>query len=137
MAQPQSILLVDDEAHVRTYVAMLLRANFPGVSVTGVGDQAEALAAYRASRPDLVLLDVNLIGITGHEVLRCLREIDPSAVVVMLTSVSVRRSIEEAAHEGASGYLLKDMPHEELAAALKDVIVPLFNSEAGPDTPTP
>jgi DNA-binding NarL/FixJ family response regulator len=114
---------------VRNYVSMLVRATLEGPEVQTAGDFDEAIAAYRASRPDLVLLDINMIGPSGFEILRHLREIDPAAVVVMLTSVSARRSVEEAVQDGARGYLLKELPHEQLADELRQLMVRLFSAE--------
>lgn len=130
--QPR-ILIIDDEPHVRSYVSMLVRATLVGPEVQTAGDFDEAVAAFTAFRPDLVLLDINMIGPSGFDVLRRLREIEPSALVVMLTSVNSRRSVEEAARDGAQGYLLKDTPHEQLADELRAMVVRLFHASA----PTP
>lgn len=127
------VLIVDDEPHVRSYVAMLVRSILEAPEVQSAGDGDEAVAAFTTFRPDLVLLDINLVGSTGLDLLRRLREIDPSTAVVMLTSVNARRSVEEAARDGAQGYLLKETPHEQLAEELRAMIARLFRAGA----PTP
>jgi DNA-binding NarL/FixJ family response regulator len=122
------ILIIDDEPHVRSYVTMFVRATLVDPEIQTAGDYDEAVAAFTEFRPDLVLLDINMVGPSGLDVLRRLREIDPAAVVVMLTSVNSRRSVEEAARDGAQGYLLKETPHEQLADEFRAMIVRLFHA---------
>lgn len=131
---PPKILIVDDEPHVRSYVSMLVRSVLENPEVQTAGDYDEAIAAYAKSRPDLVLLDINMVGPTGLDVLRRLREIDEAAAVVMLTAVDVRRSIEEALRGGALGYLLKDQPYEDLTEEFRKILVKVFDAQ--PPTPT-
>lgn len=126
---PPKILIVDDEPHIRSYVSMLVRSVLENPEVQTAGDFDEAIAAYTKSRPDLVLLDINMVGPTGLDVLRRLREIDPSAAVVMLTAVDVRRSIEEALRDGALGYLLKDQPYEDLTEEFRKILVLVFDAQ--------
>lgn len=119
MSDPKKFLIVDDEAHVRRYLGMLVEDEFDDAVITAVGSGAEALEAYAADRPDLVLLDINMVGMDGLETLHALRERDPAAQVVMVTSVDVRRAVEQALIDGAKGYILKDTPMEKLAASLR------------------
>lgn len=131
MPTPSNVLIIDDEPHVGPYITMLIQSALgAAVEVKHASSRDEAIAVFSATKPELVLLDINLIGTNGFEVMRQLREIDPAVAVVMLTSVSTRNVVERAAAEGANGYLLKNKPHEELAASLKELIVELFDDEA-------
>jgi two-component system chemotaxis response regulator CheY len=135
MIKLSKVLIVDDEPHVLSYVSMLLRATFGELEISQASNAIEAVDLFTREKPDLVLLDLNLIGTSGLEVLRTIIQLDPDAVVVVLSSVSNRRSVEQAAEFGASGYLLKELPHEELAAAIKDQVEQLFGDDEPTDGP--
>jgi two-component system chemotaxis response regulator CheY len=122
-----TVLLVDDEAHIRKYVGIILRQ----LGVTVILEAAngeEAIAVYQRENPDLVLLDVNMPIMDGIETLKKLREIDPECVVVMLTSLTNRQTVEQAIELGAANYIRKDTPKDEIAEALKDTIDACFET---------
>jgi two-component system chemotaxis response regulator CheY len=123
-----SILLVDDEAHIRKFISLLLR--HLGVSrIMEAPNGAEALEVYKRESPDLVMLDVNMPVMDGIETLRALKQLNPDAVVVMLTSLANRQTIDEAVSLGAANYIRKDAPPEEIGRALADTIDSCFESE--------
>ena len=128
-----SILLVDDEAHIRKFMSLLLRH----LGVTRIYEAANGnsgLEVYKAERPDLVMLDVNMPQMDGLQTLKALKELDPDCVVVMLTSLANRQTIDEAASLGAANYIRKDAPPEEIGRALADTIDNCFEpdeSDAG------
>lgn len=116
-----SILLVDDEPHIRKYISMILR-QLGEPTVIEASNGAEAIAAYKAEPAHLVLLDVNMPVMDGLETLKKLKELDPECVVIMLTSLSNRQTIETALELGAANYIRKDTPKEEIARELKETI---------------
>lgn len=122
MSSSINFLVVDDEAHVRSYLSMLLEDTFEDATVTTAENGSKALEKYAAAKPDLVLLDINMVGMDGLETLHELRKQDPEANVVMVTSVDVRRAVEQAVIDGAKGYLLKDAPMDELAESLEELV---------------
>ena len=81
-------------------------------------DGAEAVAVAAESQPDVVLMDVRMPRISGIEACRAIREIAPSAKIVMLTISDEQEDLFEAIRAGASGYLLKDIPPDEVAEAV-------------------
>lgn len=115
------ILLVDDEAHIRKFVSLILKQIGQPVIKEAVNGE-DALAAYQADKPDMVLLDVNMPRMDGMETLRKLKQIDPDCVVIMLTSLANRESVERALELGAASYIRKDTPKDEIAQALTEVI---------------
>lgn len=120
-----SILLVDDEAHIRKFISLLLR--HLGVKrIFEAPNGMEALAVYRKEQPDLVLLDVNMPVMDGIETLKGLKAINPDCVVVMLTSLANRQTIVDASSLGAANYIRKDAPPEEIGRALSDTIDECF-----------
>jgi DNA-binding NarL/FixJ family response regulator len=122
MAATPRVLVIDDEPHVRAFIRLLLNTTFGGLEVLQAGDHTAALELVNSARPHLVLLDINLVGVSGLDLLPQIRALHPEAVVVMLTAVSVRHAIEDAQAKGASGYILKDTSPEEMSAAIIDVV---------------
>jgi two-component system, chemotaxis family, chemotaxis protein CheY len=130
-----SILLVDDEAHIRKFISLLLR--HLGVSrIFEAANGSLALEVYKKENPDLIMLDVNMPVMDGIQTLRALKEINPDCVVVMLTSLANRQTIDEAVALGAANYIRKDAPPEQIGRALSDTIDTCFESEdSGEDAP--
>jgi CheY-like chemotaxis protein len=125
------ILVVDDEAHIRKFVTLLARSLGPS-HVAEAANGEEAVQAYAREKPDLVLLDVNMPKMDGLQTLQALRQQDPDCVVVMLTSLVNRQTIEECLHLGAVGYLRKDLPPEEIKAQLARIVADSFAGEPSP-----
>lgn len=119
------ILLVDDEPHIRKFVSLILK-QLGGISLVEAGNGEEALAAFQSENPDLVLLDISMPVMDGLETLRQLKALDPECVVVMLTSMVNRQSVDEALALGAANYIRKDTPKEEISRALQDTIRDCF-----------
>lgn len=115
------VLVVDDEAHIRKFVTLLIQA-LGSIVVLQAANGTEALQIYQRENPRLVLLDVNMPRIDGLQTLRSLKRIDPTCVVVMLTSLVNRQTVEECLELGALGYLRKDNPPDDIAAQLKKFI---------------
>jgi two-component system KDP operon response regulator KdpE len=119
------ILLVDDEKSMRDILSVTLEP--AGYSVYPVRTGEEALQKFHSARPDLVLLDLSLPGIDGHEVLRRLRESSTTPIVVM----SVRRAESEkimALDAGADDYVTKPFTMGELLARLRAALRRAFDT---------
>lgn len=122
------VLVVDDEAHIRKYVTLLART-LGQVAIIEAANGEEAVALYPSEKPDLVLLDVNMPRLDGLETLQRLRQLDPECVVVMLTSLVNRQTVEECLRLGAVGYLRKDLPQAEMAGQLAQIVSESFSEE--------
>jgi two-component system chemotaxis response regulator CheY len=122
MAKPPSALIIDDEQHIRVFLRTLLR-------VAGVGEVWEAgtgpdgLAAYQQHKPAITLLDLSMPGPTGIEILAMIMKTDPDAMVIIVTSLNEREIVLECERLGATGFLLKSRPKDELLAALKEFLI--------------
>jgi DNA-binding NarL/FixJ family response regulator/class 3 adenylate cyclase len=116
------VLIVDDQALVRTGFRMILEAE-PDLEVVGeAADGLEALEQARALAPDVVLMDVRMPEVDGIEATRrLLGEDEVTAKVVMLTTFDMDEYVYEALRAGASGFLLKDVPPEQLLAGIRAV----------------
>lgn len=118
---PLRILVVDDHFVVRSGVAASLNMEDDLEVVAEASTAQEAVAAYGASMPDLVLMDLRLQGATGIEATAALRKEFPQAQVLMFTTFEGDEDIFRAVQSGASGYLLKTAPREELLEAVRTV----------------
>jgi len=116
------ILIADDQALVRGGLRMILDAQ-PDLEVVGEAvDGREALQQARELSPDLVLMDVRMPGLDGLETTRRLLDRDPSAKVVVLTTFDLDDYVYEAIRAGASGFLLKSAPPQQLIAGIRTVM---------------
>jgi CheY-like chemotaxis protein len=122
------ILLVDDEAHIRKYVGLILKS-ICTPTIVEANNGLEAIELYPRENPDLVLLDVNMPQMDGIETLKRLKEVDADCLVVMLTSLANRQTIEQALEYGAVNYIRKDTPKDEIARALSEIIAACFGNE--------
>jgi two-component system chemotaxis response regulator CheY len=121
MARPTSALLVDDEAHVRVYLRMLLQS----VGVTTVWEAAdgkEAVELYKLHRPPVVLLDLAMPVVGGEQVFRDLQAIDPEVAVIIVTSQSSLKTVQAIHQLGAIAYLLKHTPREQMVKTLDEAL---------------
>jgi two-component system chemotaxis response regulator CheY len=130
------VLLADDEAHIRKFLGILLR-KLGAPAVIEARDGQEAVDLYRHENPDLVLLDVSMPVLDGLQALGRIRQADPSAIVIMLTSLTNRQTIDECFRLGAVAYLRKDLPPTELLAELKKIIGESFEENPPASTPPP
>ncbi|MFE2041487.1 response regulator [Streptomyces sp. NPDC059477] len=113
------VLVVDDQRLIREGIASLLRAR-PGVTVVGTAvDGRDAVARALELRPDVVLMDVRMPELDGVEAAAVLHARAPECRVVMLTTFDDEEYVVQALRAGASGYLLKDLPADRLAQAVR------------------
>ncbi|MCW2542672.1 MAG: DNA-binding response regulator [Frankiales bacterium] len=113
-----SVLICDDHRIVREGLRTFVEA-VPGVdAVETAASGEEVLARYPHEHPDLILMDVRMPGLGGLETTRRLVASHPEAKVIMLTAADDRDQVAAAVTSGARGYLLKDVSHEELCAAV-------------------
>lgn len=128
MTYPQTILLTDDEGHIRKFIGLILR-KFDQPTILEAANGAEAVELYRQHQPDMVLLDVNMPILDGVQALAQIKQLDPDAVVVMLTSLANRHTVEDCLRLGAVDYIRKDTPREELTAKFEQIISECYGSE--------
>lgn len=121
MARPTNALIVDDEAHVRAFVRLLLR----DLGINDFWEASDGVSALQLAQdhsPQLIVLDINLPGMNGLNVLAQLKEVNPDFAIVMMTSQRAMSNVNEALRLGAVGYLLKHTAKDETLAMLRDVM---------------
>lgn len=115
------VLVADDQPLMRAGLRTLLELESDLEVVGEAANGREAVAEVDRLRPDVVLMDVQMPGQNGVQATRTIRTQFPGVRVLILTTFDDERTVFEGLHAGASGYLLKDVSGEELAAAVRTV----------------
>jgi DNA-binding NarL/FixJ family response regulator len=120
MKAPLRVMLVDDHALVRSAVRGALEA--PDIEVVAEASSAEiAFDEALRTRPDVILLDVDMPGMSGLQLIRELRPRLPDTQIVMLSVSGEDRNVLEAMRHGAAGYLTKDLGPEALQRTVRGI----------------
>jgi DNA-binding response OmpR family regulator len=116
------VLLIEDEPNIAEAIRFILTRDGCRVSTHGGG--VDAVAAVHAARPDLLILDLMLPGVSGLDILAALRA-DPATValpVLMLTAKGQERDREAAERAGASRFMSKPFSNAEIIASVRDLV---------------
>jgi DNA-binding NarL/FixJ family response regulator len=116
-----SVSIVEDDPPVRASLARLIDSSSGCRCVSRHGSAEKALQEIPGIKPDVVLMDINLPGINGVECVRRLKPLLPATQIIMLTVYQNTENIFNALAAGATGYLLKQTPPDELLAAIREV----------------
>ena len=118
---PVTVYLVDDQNMLRAAFKSLISRD-PSIQVVGdSGDPREAIERIGELRPNVVLLDITMPGLSGLDAIEPIRKIHPRARVLMLTHHEGETFVEQALKSGADGYLSKDSEESELTMAIHAV----------------
>jgi DNA-binding NarL/FixJ family response regulator len=118
------LLCVDDHTLVRQGLSLLIAQEQDMEVVASAATGHEALKQYRLHRPDVTLMDLQLPGgMSGFEVIRCIRDEDDKARIVVLTVYHGDEDIARALEAGAAAYLLKDTLADDLIRVIREVYV--------------
>ncbi len=116
-----SVLIADDQALVRVGLRKIFESE-PDMTIVGeAGDGELAVDAARRLRPDVILMDIRMPVLDGIEATRRITAAIPLARVIILTTFGLDTYVYESLRAGASGFMLKDAPPEEIAAAVRIV----------------
>jgi DNA-binding NarL/FixJ family response regulator len=113
-------LLIVDETLLAQCLQRLLETEFPGVDI--LTNARGLLNAVAASQPDLILLDINMSGLSGLDAIRRLREVSPATKVMVVTMNDEPEHVLDALRAGASGYVMKWCGVSELVTAIRGVL---------------
>ena len=115
------VLIVDDQALVREGFRLILERQEDIEVVGDVNDGAQAVAAVQSLAPDVVLMDIRMPNLDGIEAIKRIvaRTRDPRPSIVVLTTFDLDEYVYDALTAGATGFLLKDVPPEDLVAAVR------------------
>lgn len=119
--EKMKVLLTDDHKLIRDGISAML-SNLPDIEIIGsVGSAEEAINAVRESRPDVVLMDIMMRGMTGIEASRWIKEIDPTIRVLIVSMEISKEYVSAGIKAGIDGYVPKDVDREDLATAIRTV----------------
>ena len=121
VADPIRVLVADDHVLFRRGLEMVLEQEGDIDVIGEAGDGVEAVKRAEELLPDVILMDVRMPRSTGIEACLSIKERVPSSKIVMLTISDEETDLFEAIRAGANGYLLKDVPGEEIAAGIRAV----------------
>ena len=116
------VLVVDDHALLRTGVANIINQEADLEVVAEAADGEAAVIAYQQHRPDVTLMDLRMPGMEGVEAVRRIRQFDPQARVVVLTTYDADEDIARALEAGAKAYILKDIAADALVTCIRQVL---------------
>jgi DNA-binding NarL/FixJ family response regulator len=119
--EPIRILSVDDHPVFREGLGTIITSQQDMVLVAQAANAIEAVTEFRRHRPDITLMDLRLPGTNGTDTLIAIRGEFPRARIIMLTTSDSDGEIQQAMRAGASAYILKSMPKNELLAVIRAV----------------
>lgn len=120
MPKPVRVLVVDDDAEMRALLVDELRQE--GYEVAEAGDGAEAVLACRSQEYDVILMDKNMPGPSGLDILPGFRRTCPHSRIIMMTAFGDVPSYVEAAEKGAADFLFKPFRMDEMKASIRKAL---------------
>ena len=126
-----TLLIADDEQLERQALRFIIEKNVADIQVVGeTGDGASAISIAESEKPDIVLMDIRMPGISGLEAAKSIRNLLPDTVIIMLTAIEEFSYAKEALTLGASEYLLKPVRPDDLVRVLTDSAVKIQELKA-------
>ena len=112
------VMVVDDEDHVRRLITTVIKTM--NCEIVGeAGNGKEAVSLFCKLKPHMLLLDINMPLKSGKEALAEIRKRFPNACILMLTSLTDKETVEDCMELGASGFIRKDLPLDEMCDVIK------------------
>lgn len=119
--RPVTVFIADDHPILRIGLSMYLESK-SNIKIIGEADNGfDAVNAINANTPDVVLMDVDMPGLSGIEAIRVLRKTLPDLKIIVLSTYTKKEYIQEAMQEGANGYVAKNTKIDELAKIIDDL----------------
>jgi DNA-binding NarL/FixJ family response regulator len=107
------VLVADDEGHIRNIIGRIVQALGAEV-VAEAGDGEQAARLFELTRPDVVILDINMPSLTGDQALARILKVAPSTIAIMMTAQDTIDAVRHCLDIGARNYILKSNPAQEI-----------------------
>ncbi|HXN16347.1 MAG TPA: response regulator transcription factor [Usitatibacter sp.] len=107
------VLIADDETHIRQVISQIVAA-LGGLVVAEVGDGEQAVRMFEVTRPDIVILDINMPSLTGDQALARILALNPRVIGIMMTAQDTIEAVRGCLDLGARDYILKSNPAAEI-----------------------
>ncbi len=132
--KPYRVLIVDDEEIPRRLISQIVAS--AGYEVCGEATNGiEAIEMYNLHKPDIVTMDVQMPQMNGTAAIKKVKQIDPEAVVVMMTSVAEKDTVLEILKSGAKGYIVKPVQRKLVLEKLREVRAPAAGRRSAQSDP--
>ncbi len=112
------VMVVDDEDHVRKLITTVIKSMNCDI-VAEAGNGKDAVSLFCDLKPNMLLLDINMPLKSGKEALADIKKRFPNAFIIMLTSLTDKETVEDCIRLGASGFIRKDLPLDEMRDVIK------------------
>ncbi len=116
------ILIIDDASFMRTVLKDIIKSNGLATEIFEAGDGIEGVKTFLKIKPDLVTMDVNMPKADGIQALRAILKIDPTAKVIMISSVEEKHIVQDAIKLGARDYVVKPFDRSNVPLVINKVI---------------
>jgi two-component system chemotaxis response regulator CheY len=116
------ILIVDDASFMRSVLKDIIKSNGLASEIFEAGDGIEGVKTFLKIKPDLVTMDVNMPKADGIQALRAILKIDPTAKVIMISSVEEKHIVQDAIKLGARDYVVKPFDRSNVPLVINKVI---------------
>jgi len=116
------ILIIDDASFMRSVLKDIIKSNGLATEIFEAGDGIEGVKAFSKVKPDLVTMDVTMPKADGIQALRAILKIDPTAKVIMITSVEEKHIVQDAIKLGARDYVVKPFDRSNVPLVINKVI---------------
>jgi len=116
------ILIVDDASFMRSVLKDIIKSNGLASEIFEAGDGIEGVKTFLKIKPDLVTMDVNMPKADGIQALRAILKIDPTAKVIMISSVEEKHIVQDAIKLGARDYVVKPFDRANVPLVINKVI---------------
>src|ERR1700687_4597872 len=107
------VLIADDETHIRQVISQIVAA-LGGLVVAEVGDGEQAVRMFEVTRPDIVILDINMPSLTGDQALARILALNPRVIGIMMTAQDTIEAVRGCLDLGGRDYILKSNPAAEI-----------------------
>ena len=121
MSEAKRVLIADDSVFLRTSLKRMLEKN--GLQVAGMAENGiEVISCYKELKPDIVIMDIVMPQLSGREALKLLKQFDPAARVIMISSMSTKEMVMDCLATGAAHYILKPFEEDKVVATIQEML---------------